>query len=190
MTNTQCILVGLGGNLSSSVGSPATTLQAACDILGDSGLTNIEISSLYQSTPIPASDQPDFINCALKAETRLSPDALLHLFQATEKKLGRHAGDRWSARTCDIDLLAYGDSLLPNRESWCDVAYNKDPAAYLNEPVVPHPRLHRRAFVLVPLCEIAPEWKHPYLGKTISDIAEAPDILAQAQSVVKFSGNQ
>jgi len=183
------VLVGLGGNLSSPVGAPAETLSAAIEYLSFNGLKNIEVSPLYQTAPIPASGQPDFINCALKAETKLTATSLLALFQSTEKRLGRQEGERWSARTLDIDLLAYDQSVFPDKESWYSVANHVDPAAFLEEPVVPHPRLHKRGFVLMPLMGVAPDWEHPVLGNRVATMIKDDDIQSQLTSITKVSAN-
>jgi len=188
MGMNQVILVSMGGNLPSACGAPRQTLCSAVGALEEGGLTNIRFSAIYQTTPVPASDQPDFINIAVQAKTQLSPALLLALFQATEKSFGRSPGERWSARTLDIDLLAYGQQVLPDLDTWHGLANNPDPAATLDQPVVPHPRMHKRAFVLLPLMDIAPTWCHPVLEKTVEELADFPDIRDQIPSVCRISG--
>ncbi|MBV1901321.1 MAG: 2-amino-4-hydroxy-6-hydroxymethyldihydropteridine diphosphokinase [Kordiimonadaceae bacterium] len=180
------ILVGLGGNLPSDRGGPQVTIQAAVQLLAQNTLEIQAVSAVYRTAPVPASDQPDFINIALAARTALPAQKLLHLFQNIERDLGRQPAERWSARTLDIDLLAYGSHILPSANAWHDVAYSDDPAAILTEPVVPHPRLHKRAFVLKPLMDIAPDWDHPVLHKTVSQLILDEDVAAQAASVVQI----
>jgi len=162
-------------------------LRAAIDALGEGGLSEIEISPLYETVALPVSDQPNFLNCALKAFTSFSAAELLSLFKRVEKTLGREAATRWAPRVIDIDLIAYGDSVLPNREAWDDLAGSGDPSAFFEEVTVPHPRLHKRAFVLLPLLDIAAEWTHPCLGRSVSEMARHPDINSQALHVVKIS---
>jgi 2-amino-4-hydroxy-6-hydroxymethyldihydropteridine diphosphokinase len=183
----QTILVGLGANLTSPVGAPEQTIRAAISYLEKGYIEDVRVSSYYRSTPVPATGQPDFVNVVLVATTSLAAQALLDLFQATETQYGRRPAERWSARTLDIDLLAYGNGILPNADSWNDVVSDPDPAATLSAPVVPHPRLHKRAFVVKPLIDIAPEWRHPVLGKTISDLKDQPEVLEQWASVRKIS---
>ncbi|MEA2876102.1 MAG: 2-amino-4-hydroxy-6-hydroxymethyldihydropteridine diphosphokinase [Hyphomicrobiales bacterium] len=131
-------LLGLGGN----VGDVRATLDAAvARFASGADVRLIARSSDYRTPPWGVTDQPPFINCAIAVETSLPPRALLDRAQSVERALGRDRAreERWGPRTIDIDLLAYDDLLL-------------------NEPdlVLPHPRLFERAFVLVPLAEIAP----------------------------------
>jgi len=187
MGNSHHILVGLGGNLPSGYGSPVDTMREAVRVLGDEGLENISVSGLYQTTPVPVSEQPDFINCALAANTDLSADGLLLLFKETEQLLGRKPAERWSARTVDIDLLVYEQVILPSPQAWNVVVHSDDPAAFLEQPVVPHPRLHKRAFVLVPLLDVAPDWRHPCLNITVTEMVKNAAIRVQASDVRKIS---
>nr|WP_247120090.1 2-amino-4-hydroxy-6-hydroxymethyldihydropteridine diphosphokinase [Kordiimonas marina] len=160
----------MGGNLPSAVGTPLDTQVAALECLLKAGVEVEAVSCLYRTSPVPVSDQPDFINCALRVRTHLAPQALLDVCQETEVALGRQKGERWSARTLDIDVLAYGDRVLPDEQAWRDVTCNPDPAYILDQAVVPHPRLHLRGFVLMPLNDIAPEWRHPVLGTTVREM--------------------
>ena len=132
-------LLGLGGN----VGDVRPTLDRAVRLFVDGAdMTLIARSSDYRTPPWGVTDQPPFINCAIAVETALPPRALLDRALSVERALGRDRSceERWGPRLIDIDLLAYGDLSL-------------------NEPdlVLPHPRLFERAFVLVPLAEIAPD---------------------------------
>ncbi len=143
----------------------------------------IGVSSVYQTAPVPVSDQPDFLNIAVKAETNLSAPELLDAFQRIEVGCGRKPAERWSARTMDIDLLAYGVKVMPANRSWQAVVDDSDPAAFLREPVVPHPRLHKRAFVLVPLLDIATDWLHPVLKMSVGELAAEEHIRVERQDV-------
>jgi len=131
--------LALGGN----VGDVRTTLDRAQDMLVDSVDTRlIAASSHYRTPPWGKEDQPEFVNMCLLIETALSPRALLERMQAAERALGRDRTTevRWGPRTIDIDLLAYDDLQLDEKEL-----------------TLPHPRMFERAFVLVPLAEIAGE---------------------------------
>lgn len=151
------IIVALGGNLSHEVyGAPRKVIEAAFEALEARGLRIAARSRLYESAPVPASDQPDFVNAAARVETPLPPRELLRLLHAVEAAFGRVRQTRNEARTLDLDLLAYHD-----------LAVDAD------DLVLPHPRLHERAFVLLPLQDVAPGWRHPVLGKTVEAMIEA-----------------
>ena len=130
------VLLGFGGNL----GDPAAAIAAALDRLDAAGVRIVRRSHLYRTAPWGVTDQPDFLNLCAAAETALPPRELLSLAQRIEAELGREPGERWGPRVIDIDILTYGDLAV-------------------DEPglKIPHPRLTERAFVLVPLAEIAPE---------------------------------
>lgn len=169
-------LLAFGANLPSPVGQPLATIVAARDALAKAGMEIVAFSPPYCTVAetLPDSDPvPDFINAAAVMVTDLAPDALLGLFQRIERHFGRTEGARWSARSLDIDLLAWDNAILPSVALWHDIAGSEDPAAILPEPVVPHPRLHRRGFVLAPLKDVAPEWMHPVLGQSAMQMYDA-----------------
>jgi 2-amino-4-hydroxy-6-hydroxymethyldihydropteridine diphosphokinase len=157
------IYIGLGANLPSEAGAPLATLAAALDELQARNIVIVARSRWYRTTPVPPSDQPWFVNGVVGARSSLSPLDLLHVLQAIEMRFGRQRGIRNAARTLDLDLLDY-DGRVEEAESL----------------VLPHPRMHERAFVLLPLREIAPTWRHPRLGQTVSALiaALAPDQIA------------
>jgi 2-amino-4-hydroxy-6-hydroxymethyldihydropteridine diphosphokinase len=139
------ILIGLGANLPSPrFGAPVTTLNAAVARLTELGIHVAARSRWYESTPVPVSDQPNFVNAVICVATELEPAALLALLHRIEVEFGRVRGVRNAPRLLDLDLLAYRDMV------------NHDGA-----PQLPHPAMHLRAFVLLPLREIAPRWVHP-----------------------------
>lgn len=138
------ILIGLGGNLPSSVGVPTVTLGAALGRLEEAGVKVLARSPWYESAPVPASDQPWFVNGVVQVTTQLGPVELLGLLHRIEADFGRLRHTANASRTLDLDLLAYGEFV------------RKDQA-----PVLPHPRMQERAFVLLPLADVAPAWRHP-----------------------------
>ncbi|HUK60548.1 MAG TPA: 2-amino-4-hydroxy-6-hydroxymethyldihydropteridine diphosphokinase [Stellaceae bacterium] len=150
------ILIALGANLPSRAGPPAATLAAALAELETEGVRVEKVSRLYRTAPVPASDQPDYINAVAIVTTALDPKALLLLLHRIEARFGRVRGARNAARTLDLDLLDYDGSVADGRDG----------------PVLPHLRLHERAFVLVPLAETAPDWRHPVLGLTALALAQ------------------
>ncbi|HEX8165275.1 MAG TPA: 2-amino-4-hydroxy-6-hydroxymethyldihydropteridine diphosphokinase [Beijerinckiaceae bacterium] len=146
------VLLGLGGNL----GDPAAAIAAALERLEAGGVRITRRSHLYRTAPWGVTAQPDFLNLCAAAETALSPQALLTLIQRIEAELGREPGERWGPRVIDIDILTYGDVVV-------------------DEPdlQIPHPRMTERAFVLVPLEEIAPE--AAVAGRTVREWAAMVD---------------
>lgn len=137
--------IALGANL----GDRAATLSEAIRRIGAFGHI-VAMSSLYETEPVGYLDQPRFLNAALLLDTELDPEALLDGLQAIEHELGRVRTFRNAPRTLDLDLLLYGNRVIETARL-----------------TVPHPRLHERAFVLVPLGEIAPDLVHPGMGTTV-----------------------
>src|SRR5437763_7399379 len=148
------ILVGIGSNLAApGYSSPQATGEAAvADLPGIDAALRAR-SSWYASEPVPASDQPWFINAVLEIGTELPPPELLARLLALEARFGRQRRVRDAPRTLDLDLLDY------------DGVQCSSP-----DLVLPHPRLHERRFVLMPLQEIAPQWRHPRLGLTAAEL--------------------
>ncbi len=146
--------IGLGSNLD----HPAEQLYRAFRALAQIPNTKlIRYSSLYQSPPMGGLDQPDYINAVAEVDTSLKPEALLQQLQAIETAQGRIRGERWGARTLDLDLLLYGSSIIN-----------------MPDLKVPHPGMHERAFVLYPLYEIAPDLEIPGRGQIIELLNNCP----------------
>jgi 2-amino-4-hydroxy-6-hydroxymethyldihydropteridine diphosphokinase len=151
------IFIGLGANLPSpSHGSPKATLSAALDRLAGAAVRVTARSRWYESEPVPASGQPWFVNAVVCIETKIEPAPLLALLHRIEDEFGRVRGELNGPRFIDLDLIAYGD--LVTRAA---------------PPLLPHPRMQARAFVLLPLREIAPRWRHPLLRQTLDQLIDA-----------------
>lgn len=152
---TQC-LIALGSNL----GDRLENLRVGIEELGNiDGLDIDEVSKLYETAPVGGPDeQGPYLNAALTATTTIGAADLLALLHRVEAIRERERTIRWGPRTLDLDLLIYGDLV-------------SDDAAL----EVPHPRQHQRRFVLVPVCDVAPDVVHPVLGRTMRDLlAEVP----------------
>jgi len=141
-------------SLGSNLGNKARNLARAGRLLREGGVEVLRASAVYETEPVDQLDQPWFLNQVLEVRSALDPPALLRLAKSVEKKVKRIPRTDKGPRTIDIDILFAGDTILDTPEL-----------------VIPHPRLTQRNFVLVPLCEIAPEIRHPVLGKTIRELA-------------------
>ena len=154
MSETR-ILVGIGANLESArYGAPRATVEAALAALPRAGIAVLAHSRWFESAPVPPSDQPWYVNGVALVASRLPPRALLDRLHAIEAEFGRVRLARNEARVLDLDLLAYGAIR----------------AAEADGLVLPHPRLAERAFVLLPLADVAPDWRHPATGLALADM--------------------
>jgi 2-amino-4-hydroxy-6-hydroxymethyldihydropteridine diphosphokinase len=158
---TQTVYLGLGSNL----GNRQKNLDLALDLLSQR-MQIKKISSVYETDPVGNTDQPLFLNLVCQVNTMLAPQELLTLVKGIELKLGRMPGKVNAPRTIDIDILLYGNKTMKSRKL-----------------TVPHPRLTERAFVLVPLAEIAPEAVEPVSGKTVRALLDA---ITEKQGVFKW----
>lgn len=162
------ILLGLGANLPSRVGPPVVTLEAALKALEAGGVKIVAHSRWYRTAPVPVSDQPWFVNGVARVETGLAPADLLALMQKIELSFGRQRGIPNAARTLDLDILDY------------------DGRVEAGPPLdLPHPRMQERAFVLLPLAEVAPDWVHPTLGLSVAALIKG---LPASQKAEPISG--
>ncbi len=163
------ILIAVGANLPSpEFGRPRATCEAALSALARRGVRLVRRSRWFESAPVPASDQPWFVNGVAVVATDLPPESLLLLLHDVERGLGRERREINAARVIDLDLLAYGDLV------------RSEPP-----PVLPHPRLPERAFVLLPLADVAPDWRHPADGRSVREMLHA---LPPGQRVRPLSG--
>jgi 2-amino-4-hydroxy-6-hydroxymethyldihydropteridine diphosphokinase len=160
------IFIGLGANLPSPKhGPPKMTLTAALEALAARGIRVTARSRWYESAPVPKSDQPWFVNGVVRVATDLSPAALLKVLHKVEEEFGRVRSEPNAPRIIDLDLIAYGNLMARGKEI----------------PLLPHPRMQVRSFVLLPLREIAPRWQHPLLRQTLDQLIAAlpPDQIAR-----------
>jgi 2-amino-4-hydroxy-6-hydroxymethyldihydropteridine diphosphokinase len=152
------IVIALGSNLSSHAGAPKNTLAATLARLADNEVRLRKVSRFYQSIAWPDPRDPSFVNAVAIIETDRDPQSLMALLHETEDAFGRVRGARNAPRTLDLDLIDYNGRVEAG------------------PPVLPHPRIETRGFVLIPLREIAPRWRHPASGAAIDDLIMAlPD---------------
>jgi 2-amino-4-hydroxy-6-hydroxymethyldihydropteridine diphosphokinase len=152
------ILIALGSNLPGPGGAPRETVEAALSVLADAGVVTEACSPWYRSAPVPPSDQPWFVNGVARVVFRDGgPAELLGRLHEVEAAFGRRreVGLRNAARTLDLDLLDF-DGVVSD-----------------GPPALPHPRMTERAFVLLPLADVAPDWRHPVSGRSVADLVAA-----------------
>lgn len=137
------------------MGDRPANCRNAVERLKDKGIVIKKASSMYETKPWGLEEQPEFINMAIEAETSLSPEELLRALKDIEKEMGRKDTVRWGPRIIDLDILFYDDIVIN-----------------MGHLQIPHPLLHKRDFVLLPLSEIAPDKVHPVLKKNIRQLKE------------------
>jgi len=172
--------------------NPAQTLKAALVSLANSVGKTVKISAIYNTPCFPAGAGPDFANAVVEMTTTLSPQAVLEQLHEVEAAFGRKRNVRWDARTLDVDLLDYSRQVLPDLvtyNEWVTMSPDQQACRAPEQLILPHPRIQDRAFVLVPWCDVAPDWTHPVSGKTVRDMCDglAPQVLA---SVVEMDSEK
>ena len=151
----NAIIIALGSSLPSRAGDGRATLAAAIARLADNGATMRKVSRLYKSAAWPDANDPAFVNAVAIIETARDPQALMALLHETEDAFGRARGPRNAPRTLDLDLIDY------------------DGRVEAGPPALPHPRVETRGFVLIPLRDVAPDWRHPGTGMALDDLIAA-----------------
>ncbi|HXU99440.1 MAG TPA: 2-amino-4-hydroxy-6-hydroxymethyldihydropteridine diphosphokinase [Caulobacteraceae bacterium] len=155
----EAVIIALGSNLAGGYRSPEALLEAAIARFPREGATVRARSPLWRSAAWPDPTQPAFVNAVAIIETQLSPQALMAALRILEREFGRRPGPPNGPRTLDLDLIAHGRSVVDGADL-----------------VLPHPRAHERLFVMGPLAQIAPAWRHPLNGKTAADLAAAATV--------------
>ena len=195
MENLSFGIVSLGANLPSAAGDAARTL---CDVLailhGDPDISIAAISRIWRTPAFPPGSGPEYANAAAAIRTSLAAQDLLDRLHGIEAHFGRdRSTGRWSARVLDLDLIALDDLILPDTATlrhWMDLPADRQRVLAPDRLILPHPRMGDRGFVLAPLSEIAPGWRHPLTGKPVSRmLAElGPDALEGMTPLAHGSG--
>jgi 2-amino-4-hydroxy-6-hydroxymethyldihydropteridine diphosphokinase len=155
------IVIALGANFPGIWGTPAETIARAVDEMRRAKIEVAAVSPLYVTAAVGSASQPPYVNAVALLDTRLSPEALLRALKGIERRSGRRGGRPWGRRTLDLDIVDYGGQVRhwQGRRS----AYAR---AGTRPLTLPHPLAHRRPFVLRPLIDIAPDWRHPALKRS------------------------
>jgi 2-amino-4-hydroxy-6-hydroxymethyldihydropteridine diphosphokinase len=154
-------LIGLGGNCPSAWGDPSETLRCALAMLNGGGVGVVDVSRFYETAAVGQAGQRPYVNAVARIETAMPPEALLRHLKEIERTSGRRGGSPWGSRTLDLDILDYKSRI----ENWRGTLprYAKAGAKPL---VLPHPWIEKRPFVLRPLLDVAPDWRHPVTGRS------------------------
>jgi 2-amino-4-hydroxy-6-hydroxymethyldihydropteridine diphosphokinase len=162
----DAVLIALGSSLAGRFGSREALLEAALDDFPAAGLKLLKRSSWWRSASWPDPGMPDYLNGLALVETALSPQRTLAALHGLEAVFGRRRDAANAPRTLDLDLIAHGRAVLDGPDL-----------------VLPHPRAHQRLFVMGPLAEIAPDWRHPRLGRTAAELVLSTSVGADARPV-------
>ena len=173
------VLIALGGNLTSELGPSLTTLKFALAMIRMRTSRLLFVSRFFKTPCFPVGYGPDYINAAAMFDFDGHPKNLLNILHEIEAIFGRRRDSRWGGRVLDLDLLAFGNQISPSVKKytkWRDLPMSHQLKQAPNEMILPHPRIQDRSFVLAPLIDIVPKWRHPISGLTVIEMyADLPE---------------
>lgn len=176
LTPASKLLIAVGSNMETEVGTPLEAVRLAITEFERAGVVIRAQSPFYATPAMPAGIGSDFVNAALVVESSWSPrEALLHMHEI-EAQMGRRRSTRWGERVVDIDLLAIDSKVLPDMatvRAWMNLGPEKQRESTPEQLILPHPRMHERGFVLVPLADVAPDWVHPVTRLSVVQMRDA-----------------
>lgn len=170
---SQNVLIALGSNATLFDRNPKEIIQSAIGQLSERLEKLCESSIIYRTPCFPVGAGPDYANAVIRVVTDHSPEEILLILHEIEADFGRVRDVRWGMRTLDLDLIAVGDRVLPDGEvvqAWIDLPLADQMREAPDRLVLPHPRLQDRAFVLVPMADVAPDWVHPLLNRSVREM--------------------
>lgn len=186
--SSQSAIIGLGSNLGYKDSASREILQEALVILAQKALIINEVSQFYATECYPAGAGPDYVNAAALLTTSLTAATLLVELHKVEHSMGRERVQRWGQRTLDLDLLAYNDEVSPDLATyshWEKLPLEQQKTTAPQQMILPHPRMQDRAFVLVPMADVAPDWQHPVTRRTTCQMLADLDVneVAKVRSI-------
>lgn len=174
-------LIAFGGNVGSTHGNPPETMQAALQTVVERGLRIVDQSRIFRSASFPDPTGPEYANGVFWLRDEREPEDVLSILHGIEADFGRERVSRWGERIVDLDILSCDDLVRPDLKTWRDwrdLPFERQTQETPDRLILPHPRLQDRAFVLVPLMDIAPDWCHPVTGHTVRQMhADLPEKL-------------
>ncbi len=174
-TNLKIAYIALGSNLSNASGDSAFLVKSAYKLLAQESIIIDKCSPIFETPAFPAGSGPNYVNTVIKVKTEHGAEALLDVLHSVEAELGRERDQRWESRVIDLDLLDYDGVLRPDAkiyEKWRNMPLEQQISTWPDGLILPHPRIEDRAFVLVPLKSIEPNWVHPVSRESIDMLLE------------------
>jgi 2-amino-4-hydroxy-6-hydroxymethyldihydropteridine diphosphokinase len=173
---SRLVLITLGSNQNSVWGDAKVTIQKAMLEIAQLAHKPAQFSNLYATPAFPAGAGSDFVNAAMAIYTNLSATQILAHLHRIEAEAGRERKIRWGQRTLDLDLIAVDAQILPDRVTqtrWRELDLSAQQSTTPDTLILPHPRVQDRSFALIPLNDVAPDWRHPILDQTIATLCAA-----------------
>lgn len=173
---SEYTLIALGSNLPVSTYGPRQVLEKSLELFAHESLAIVAQSNWYASPAFPPGSGPDFVNGVVAVRTVLDPAACIAALHRIEARAGRVRRTRWEPRVCDLDLIAMGDVVLPDRDTfdtWKNLGPEAQKSTVPDQLILPHPRIQDRVFVLYPLRDVAPDWVHPVSGLTAGQMLQS-----------------